>query len=70
MLVSYTKFIELWKQFRPNLAVAKSMTDLCFTCQQNTSKLLRAANLPESEQSECVRTEQYHLNSVQTEREL
>ena len=50
--------------------MAKPMTDLCFTCQQNTSKLLRAANLPESEKSECVRTQQYHLNSVQTEREL
>ena len=69
-VVSYTKFIELWKQFHPNLVVAKPMTDLCFTCQQNTSKLLRAANLPESEKSECVRTQQYHLNSVQTEREL
>ena len=63
-VVSYTKFIELWKQFHPNLVVAKPMTDLCFTCQQNTSKLLRA------EKSECVRTQQYHLNSVQTEREL
>ena len=69
-VVSYTKFVELWKQFHPNLVVAKPMTDLCFTCQQNTSKLLRAANLPESQKSECVRTQQYHLNSVQTEREL
>ena len=69
-VVSYTKFIELWKQFHPNLVVVKPMTDLCFTCQQNTSKLLRATNLPKSEKSECVRTQQYHLNSVQTEREL
>ena len=63
-VVSYTKFIELWKQFHPNLVMGKPMTDLCFTCQQNTSKLLRA------EKSECVRTQQYHLNSVQTERTL
>ena len=67
--VSYTKFTELWKQFHPNLVVAKPMTDLCFACQQNTSKLLRAANLPE-EKSECVQAEQAHLNSVQIEREL
>ena len=46
------------------------MTDLCFTCQQNTSKLLRAANLPEAEKSECIQAQQQHLNSVQTEREL
>ena len=46
------------------------MTDLCFTCQQNTSKLLQAANLPEAEKSQCVRAQQQHLNKVQTEREL
>ena len=46
------------------------MTDLCFTCQQNTSKLLRTANLPEAEKSEYVQVQQAHLNSVQTEREL
>ena len=68
--VSYTKFIDLWKRFHPNVVVAKPMTDLCFTCQQNTSKLLRAANPPEAEKSECVQAQQQHLNSVQTEREL
>ena len=57
-------------QFYPNVVVAKPMTDSCFTCQQNTSKLLRAANLPEAEKSECVQVQQEHLNSVQTEREL
>ena len=68
--VCYTKFIELWKQFHPNVVVAKPMTDLCFTCQDNTSKLLRAANLPEAEKSECVQAQQQHLNLVQSEREL
>ena len=68
--VCYKKFIDLWKRFHPNITVAKPMTDLCFTCQQNTSKLLRAANLPEAEKSECVQTQQQHLNSVMSEREL
>ena len=68
--VSYTKFTDLWKQFYPNIVVSKPMTDLCFTCQQNTSKLLRAGNLPEEEKSECVQTQQEHLNSVKAEREL
>ena len=67
--VCYTKF-ELWKQFHPNVVIAKPMTDLCFTCQDNTSKLLRAANLPEAEKSECVQAQQQHLNLVQSEREL
>ena len=69
-VVSYPKFTLLWKQFHPNVVVAKPMTDLCFTCQQNTSKLLRAANLPDSEKSDCVQAQQEHLNSVQIERTL
>lgn len=69
-VVSYKKFVDLWKQFYPNVVMVKQMTDLCFTCQQNTSKLLRAANLPEEEKSECVKAQQEHLNSVQTEREF
>ena len=68
--VSYSKFIDLWEQFHPTVVVAKPMTDLCFTCQQNTSKLLRSANLAESEKSACVQSQQEHLNCVQTEREL
>ena len=38
--VSYTKFTDLWKQFYLNVVMAKPMTDLHFTWQQNTSKLL------------------------------
>lgn len=68
--VSYTKFIDLWEQFHPNVVVAKPMTDLCFTCQQNTSKLIRSANLPDWEKSECVQIQQEHLNCVQDEREV
>ena len=68
--ISYSKFIELWEHFHLDVVVAKPMTDLCFTCQQNTSKLLRSANLPESDQSACVQNQQEHLNCVQAEREL
>ena len=68
--VCYTKFIDLWQQFHPNVVVAKPMSDLCLSCQQNTSKLLRSANLPDREKSECVQVQQEHLNCVQTERQL
>ena len=67
---SLTSLLHAALQFYPNVVVAKPMTDSCFTCQQNTSKLLRAANLPEAEKSECVQVQQEHLNSAQTEREL
>ena len=66
----YTKFIKLWEQFPLEVIVAKPMTDLCLTCQQNTSKLLRSANLPDSEKSECVLAQQEHLNCVQAEGDL
>ena len=68
--ISYSKFVELWEQFNPNLVVAKPMTDICLTCQQNTTKLLRAANLPDNDKSDCVREQQEHLNLALTERNV
>lgn len=69
-VVGYTSFTKLWQQFHPDLLIAKPMTDLCLTCQQNSSKLLRSANLPDNEKSHCVLAQQEHLNCVQTEREF
>ena len=37
--VSYKRFTQLWQEFFPDVDVAKPMTDLCFKCQQNSSKL-------------------------------
>ena len=68
--VSYSKFIDLWQQFHPSIIVAKPMTDLCLTCQENTSKLLRAANLPDHEKSQYVQAQQEHLNLALGERDL
>ena len=68
--VFYTKFINLWEQFHPKIVVAKPMTNLCLTCQQNTSKLLRSANLLDREKSQCILAQQEHLNCVQRERDL
>ena len=47
-VVSYSKFLEIWGNFFPNVVISKPMTDLCMTCQQNTNKLQRAANLEKS----------------------
>ena len=68
--VSYSKFLEVWGNFYPNVVVSKPMTDLCMTCQQNTNKLQRAANLSEDEKAECIRAHQDHINCAQAEREL
>ena len=68
--VSYRKFIQLWQDFFPDVVVAKPMTDLCFTFQQNTMKLQRAANLSDIEKSECIAAQQEHLNSAKAERDF
>lgn len=68
--VSYTKFLQLWGQFHPNVVVAKPMTDLCMTCQQNTMKLQRAANMSDREKSATLQAQQDHLNCAQTERQF
>ena len=68
--VSYSKFAELWQQFHPHVVVSKPMTDLCLTCQQNTTKLLRTANLSKLEKSDHIKAQQHHLNCAQAEQEL
>ena len=68
--VSYKKFRQLWHEFYPDVVVAKPMTDLCRTCQQNTTTLQRAANLSESAKSECIAAQQEHLDNAKAEREF
>jgi len=68
--VCYTKFIKSWEQFHPSVVVAKPMTHLCLTCQQNTSKLTWSANLPDREKSECILAQQEHLNCAQTQQDF
>ena len=65
--ISYHKLLQLWLQFCRNVVAAKPMTDLCLTCQENTAKLQRAANLSDREKSELIKTRQEHLNCAQGE---
>ncbi len=50
--VRYSSFCSLWKQLLPHILVCKSMSDLCWTCQQNSARIMRAHNRPEEEKSE------------------
>ena len=68
--VSYSTFLQIWGQFYPYVVISKPMTDPCMTCQQNTNKLQRAANLSEREKVECIRAHQDHINSAQSERDF
>lgn len=54
----------------PDVVVAKPMTDLCLTCQQNTTTLQLAANLSESAKSENIAAQQEHLDTAKAESEF
>lgn len=68
-MVFYKKFLQLWDEFYADVVISKPMMDLCLTCQQNTTKLQRAANLSDEEKSDCVKAHQEHLDIAQSKRE-
>ncbi len=44
------------------------MTDLCWKCQDNNTKIFRSANLTEEEKSDTLREQEEHLRVVKLER--
>ena len=50
--VCYSFFCRLWRQLTPQVVVTKPMSDLCWTCQQNSTLIMRAHNRPVEEKSE------------------
>ena len=48
----------------------KPMTDLCWTCQQNSTAILRAANQTDGEKSDTLKKAEEHLRIVSLERSL
>lgn len=50
--VAYSTWCQCWKKFLPHVIVARPMTDLCWTCQQNSTAIIRSVNLSEEEKSE------------------
>ena len=50
--LSYPCFCRVWKHFLPQVIVARPMTDLCWTCQQHSTAIIRSANLSEEQKSE------------------
>lgn len=50
--LAYSTFCKVWSQFLPYVVVARPMTDLCWKCQQNSTAIVRSANLSEEEKSE------------------
>ena len=54
--VSYPTWCRCWSHFARHVVVGRPMSDLCLVCQQNSTAIVRSANLSEEEKSEvgCV----------------
>ena len=68
--MSETGFRKTWKTLLTFIVTASPMTDLCWTCQRNSTFIYRSANLPEADKSERVRQQERHLLVVQRGRSL
>ena len=66
--VVYSTFCKLWRHLVPYLVVKKPMTDLCWTCQQNSSALTRAVNTPLADKSAALSAYMEHLQAAHKER--
>ncbi len=66
--LAYSTFNKTWKSLLPSIIIMKPMSDLCWTCQQNSTAILRAANQPDIEKSAQIKVAQDHLLLVQLER--
>ena len=58
---AYTTFVSLWRQLVFHMTVMKPMSDLCWVCQQNSVKIMRAANTPETAKSQVTTRYMYLL---------
>ena len=69
---AYSTFTRLWRDLLPSLVIMKPMSDLCWTCQQNSRMILRAHNSDIlgdlTTKSEALAVAQEHLLLVQTKR--
>lgn len=46
-----TTFIGYWRMLAPQIKVGKPKTDLCWTCQQNNSLIMKSLNTPASQKT-------------------
>lgn len=65
---AYTTFCCLWRSLVPSVIIMKPMTDLCWTCHQNSTPILRAANSSNTSKSSTLKEAKEHLCIIQVER--
>ena len=68
--MALSTFKQLWTQYLPRVMTCKPMTDLCWRCQQNNTRLYKTANQSEEEKMQHLGEHQQHLRSVLVERDV
>ena len=63
-LLSHSTFCRVWRNFLGHVVVCKPMSDLCATCQRNSTTIVRSVNMGEEEKSEVLSTHIEHMQSM------
>ena len=64
----YREFCRVWSEVVPYIRVMPPADDLCPTCQDNASLILKSANLSEDEKSQRLQTAEKHLQCAKKQR--
>ena len=57
-------FYQIWQELLPFISISTPSTDLCFTCQQNSLSIQKAACLPEEEWAQRLALAQSHIEQA------
>lgn len=64
-----TCFKDTWQSTIPDVKIMKPATDLCQTCQENNTLIIRSANLPDQVKQERMTNAMQHINQARAERD-
>lgn len=67
--VAQRMFYQLWQSCLPEILPMKPSTDLCWTCQRNSTLISRKSNVPEEEKLDILNKAREHVNHASAERE-
>ena len=67
-IFGYREFCRLWSEVVPYIRVMPPADDLCPTCQDNASLILKSANLSEDEKSQRLQIAEKHLQCAKKQR--
>ena len=52
--VAYRTFCRYWQELLPHTVISKPRSDLCWTCQQNSTTIVKATNRSDREKDKVI----------------